>query len=158
MRLKFFAPVVLLVAGGLALSACSKPASAASSDNARSIAGTWTVTVHPNGQPSFQSTITYTSAGGVIEATSKPAPPGTAAMTGGIGTWTRAGDGHVSTHFLKYRFDTTGAYIGTTDVTEDELVDASGNSYTGNATTRLMDKTGKVLMSFTSTSDAVRMS
>jgi hypothetical protein len=158
MRIKFFAPVVLLVAGGLALSACSKPAVAATSDDARSITGTWTVTVHPNGQPAFQSTITFTTAGGVLEATSKAAPPGTTSMTGGIGSWTRAGAGHLSTHFLKYRFDNAGKYIGTTDITEDDLVDASGNSYTGNATTKLMDTNGTILQSFTSTSNGVRMS
>src|SRR5215472_2220623 len=128
MRLKFLAPTALLLIAGLAMAACSKPAVAATSDDARSITGTWTVTVHPNGQPSFQSTISYTSAGGVLEATSKSTPPGTASMTGGIGAWTRAGSGHFTTHFLKYRFDNTGKYIGTTDITEDDLVDASGNT------------------------------
>jgi hypothetical protein len=152
MRPRFFAPVLLLAAGALALTGCSKPAAAAATDDARSITGTWTVTVHPDGpQPSFQSTITFTSAGGVVENTSK------AVSSGGIGTWSRAGGGHFTTMFRKYRFDGTGTFIGTTEVTEDDLVDAGGNTYTGHATTKVIDAKGNVTMSFTSTAQAERM-
>src|SRR5215468_8567258 len=147
MRLRFFAPVLLLVAGAFAMSACSKPAVAATTDDARSITGTWTVTVHPDGQPMFESTITFTSAGGLVEATSK------AVSSGGIGTWTRAGGGHFTVTFRKYRFDGTGAFIGTTVISEDDLVDASGNTYTGHATTKVIDLKGNVIASFTSTAD-----
>jgi hypothetical protein len=150
--------MVLLALGGLAMTACSKPAAAAASDDERSITGTWTVTVHPTGQPSFQSTITFTSAGGMVEATSKPSMPAGGTMSGGIGTWTRTGGGHFTIHFLKYRFDSTGAFVGTTVITEDDLVDASGNTYTGSATTKVIAANGTVLQSFPSMSDAVRMS
>jgi hypothetical protein len=108
-------------------------------------------TVHPNGQPSFQSTITFTSAGGLVEATSK------AVSSGGIGTWTRAGGGHFSITFRKYRFDPTGTFIGTTDISEDDLVDADGTTYTGHATTKVIDAKGTVIATFTSTAEAERM-
>jgi hypothetical protein len=151
MRLRFFAPVLLLVAGAFAMSACSKPAAAAVSDDARSITGTWTVTVHPDGQPTFQSTITFTSAGGVVEATSK------AVSSGGIGAWTRTGGGHFTISFRKYRFDSTGTFVGTTVISEDDLVDAAGTTYTGHATTKVIDAKGNVIASFTSTAEAERM-
>jgi hypothetical protein len=151
MRLKFFAAVPLLV-GALAMSACSTPAAAATSDDARSITGTWTVTVHPDGQPSFQSTITFTSAGGLVEATSK------AVSSAGVGTWTRAGGGHFTITFRKYRFDGTGTFIGTTVISEDDLVDAGGTTYTGHATTKIIDAKGTVVTTFTSTAEAQRMS
>ena len=154
MRLGFFASVLLLVAGAFAMGACSRPAAAAAaSEDARSITGTWTVTVHPDGpQPSFQSTITFTSAGGLVEATSK------AVSSAGIGTWTRTGGGHFSITFRKYRFDGTGTFVGTTVITEDDLVDASGATYTGHATTKVIDAKGTVLTTFTSTAEAERMS
>src|SRR5262245_37786085 len=98
MRVKVLIAGVLLAGAAFAAGGCSTPAAA--SDTARSITGTWTVTVDPDGPPpAFQSTITFTSAGGVVEATSK------AVASGGIGAWTRAGDGTFDVTFRKYRFD-----------------------------------------------------
>jgi hypothetical protein len=152
MRTKNLAPAMLLIGAAL-VAGCSAAAVAAQPNtNSRTIAGTWTVTVTPDGaQPAFQSTITYTAAGGLVEATSK------APSSAGIGTWTREGGGHFAISFIKYRFDGTGAFIGTTAVTENDVIDPHGNSYSGRATTKVLDAHGAVLMSFTSTSHAERV-
>jgi hypothetical protein len=151
---KVFTATALLAGFALASSGCSTAATAAAaSDNARSITGTWTVTVQPStsSAPSFQSTITFTTAGGVVEATSKRV------SSGGIGAWTRTGDGHFSVTFRKYLFDPNGNFSGTAVIVEDDVVDPSGSSYSGHATTNQFDKNGNPAGSFTSTSQAQRM-
>ncbi|HEU0241080.1 MAG TPA: hypothetical protein VH496_14440 [Mycobacterium sp.] len=153
MRTKNLAAAMLLTGAALVAGGCSAAAAAAQPHtDSRSITGTWTVTVKPDGaQPAFQSTITYTTAGGLVEATSK------APSSAGVGIWTREGSGHFAISFIKYRFDGTGAYIGTTVVTENDVVDPHGDSYSGRATTKVIDASGTVLMSFTSTSHAERV-
>jgi len=79
-------------------------------------------------------------------------------MSGGIGAWTKASNGHFVVTFRKYRFDATGAYVGSTVINEDDVVAAGGQSYDGTATTKLLDPSGAVVNTFTSTSHAVRMS
>jgi hypothetical protein len=151
---KVFAVTALLAGVALAGSGCSTAATAAAaSDNSRSITGTWTVTVQPAvpSTPSFQSTITFTSAGGVVEATSKRV------SSGGIGAWTRTGDGHFSVTFRKYLFDANGNFSGSAVIAEDDVVDPNGTSYSGHATTNQFDKNGNATGSFTSTSQAQRM-
>jgi hypothetical protein len=151
MRGKVFTVATLFAGCALATSGCSTSASA-TPDRERSIAGTWTVTVDPDGAPRFQSTITFTNAGGVVESTNK------AVSSAGVGVWTKAGDGDFKVTFRKYRFNATGAFIGTTVIVEDDVLDASGASYTGHATTKLLDVNGAVQTSFTSTAHADRMS
>jgi hypothetical protein len=152
MRAKNLALAALLAGSAALMVGCSSAASAAATGNPVSIDGTWTVTVHPsNSQPSFESTITFTNAGGVVEATSK------GPMSGGIGVWSRASNGHFTVMFRKYRFDATGAYVGSTVINEDDVVAAGGQSYDGQATTNLLSPSGAVVSSFTSTSHAVRM-
>jgi len=152
---KVFAATALLAGVALAGSGCSTAATAAAaSDSSRSITGTWTVTVQPGipSTPSFQSTITFTSAGGVVEATSKRV------SSGGIGAWTRTGNGQFSVTFRKYLFDANGNFSGTAVIAEDDVVDPNGTSYSGHATTKQFDKNGQPTGSFTSTSQAERMS
>jgi hypothetical protein len=79
-------------------------------------------------------------------------------MSGGIGVWSKGSNGHFVVMFRKYRFDATGTYVGSTVINEDDVVAAGGQSYDGQATTKLLDPNGAVIASFTSTSHAARMS
>lgn len=148
---------VLLVGCGSHPSAAqsTRKAAALASEHAQ-IVGTWVVTVTPStpGGP-FQSTIAFTSSGAVIEATSKPFTAPTTDTSEGLGVWETDGDS-VHMTFQKYRFSSTGTYIGRTVVVETETLRGE-NAYTGHAVTTVYNPSGNVLMSFSSTSSAVRM-
>jgi len=119
----------------------------------RSLAGTWTVTVDPDGaQPPFVSTIAYGSAGEVVEATSR------ATASAGIGSWKRLGDGRFAIRFLKYRFTPGGTFEGTTEISEVTEVAPGGGSYTGRATSTVRNAAGAVVASFQSSSSGERWS
>ena len=115
-----------------------------------SLLGTWQVTVVPNGQPSFESTISYNGAHTMAEATDK------GPMSGGLGAWVETGRSHYRTTFQKYRFDSTGTYIGKTVVAERIHVTGPA-SYSTTATTQIVDPTGHVMSTFTSTATAERI-
>jgi hypothetical protein len=150
MRGKILAAAAVLVTG--AVVAAGFAVSAEADDNARSVAGTWTVTVDPDGPPPpFQSTIAFMNGGSLVEATSK------VPSSAGVGTWSHGSNGQFSMTFVKYRFDGTGAFIGTTVVEETGVVDAGGDAYNGHATTRILNASGGVVTTFTSATHMERM-
>jgi hypothetical protein len=115
------------------------------------LVGTWRVEVTPPApQPSFESTIAYSRGHTMAEATDK------GPMSGGLGAWVRISPSHYKTTFQKYRFDSTGAYIGRTVVTEKIHV-TSASKYATSAVTQIIDPAGTVLSTFTSNATASRI-
>lgn len=119
--------------------------------------GTWQVTVDPqpapNGTdaPPFESTLAYNGGHTVSEATSRAG-----GSSAGVGAWTQTGPSRYAMTFQKYRFDSTGAYIGKTIVTEE--IEVTGpTTYESTATTKVVDAAGTVVATFASQAEAVRL-
>ncbi|MBV8195598.1 MAG: hypothetical protein JOY80_08730 [Candidatus Dormibacteraeota bacterium] len=149
--------------GALLLAACGSPSPSAGSGSSPvliagpgNIVGTWIDTVTPNapGGP-FQSTLVFTNSGAVIEATSKAFAAPTTDISAGLGVWQPSGH-TVEMTFHKYRFNSSGQYIGTTVIIETDTLQ-SADAYSGKATTSIEDTLGHVLTSFTSTTSGQRM-
>lgn len=125
----------------------------ANADAARRTAGThalegvWVVTVDqaptPAGDPPpFESTLSYDDAHVVNEITSR--------MTGvsaGLGSWQRTGPASFATTWHKYRFDSSGAYIGKT-VVREAITMQDADSYTAHAVVSVVNPVGGVVASF----------
>ena len=122
-------------------------------DRGRQLAGTWRVTVQPDGAPAaaaFDSTLVYTSTGSVVETTSR------APSSAGLGVWDRRGAGRFEVVVEKYRFEGT-AFAGRTVVSERSQLTPDGSRYTGRAVTTVLDASGRVLRTFASTATGVRL-
>ena len=132
--------VATMVLGGAVLTGTT----GAQASSGRQLAGTWAVTVDPDGDavPAFTSTIVYTATGSVIETTMNRPP---SAVSTGLGTWERLGDGRFATTHSKYRWNGT-TYAGTVLVNEVSEVAPDGQSYTARATTLFLDKDGNQVM------------
>ena len=121
-------------------------------DRGRQLAGTWEVIVQPDGAPAsaaFSSMFVYTSTGSVVETTSR------APSSAGLGTWDRRGAGRYEVVVEKYRFDGP-AFVGRTVIEEAQQLSPDGSRYTGRAVTTVLDASGRVLRTFTSTATGVR--
>ena len=127
----------------------------AQAQSGRQLPGTWAVSVQPDGAPTgFTSTIVYTATGSSVETTMNRPP---SAVSTGLGTWDRIGDGRYSVTHRKYRWDSTG-YLGTVVVEEVVEVAPDGDSYTARATTTVLDRAGnQVGPAMTSTVTAERL-
>lgn len=140
------------VALGAALVAGQEGASAGPG---RQLAGTWAVSVDPDGEmpPAFRSTILYTDSGSLVETTMNRPPEN---VTAGLGTWERLGDGRFAVTLTKYRF-VDGEFVGTVLVEETAELAADGDSYVARATTTLLTPSGGVERSFSSVVTAERV-
>jgi hypothetical protein len=119
----------------------------------RQLAGTWRVTVQPDGAPTaaaFDSTLVYTSTGSVVETTSR------APSSAGLGVWDRLGAGRFEVVVEKYRFE-GAVFAGRTVVSERSQLTPDGSRYTGRAVTTVLDASGRVLRTFASTATGVRL-
>ena len=120
-----------------------------------SLKGSWVVTIDPDvappaAPPPFESTIAYGAGHTVVEATAR------APMSAGVGSWKQIGKSRYETTFQKYRFDSTGTYIGKTVI--DEKVHLTGpTTYSSHSTTQIIDSTGTVSSQFTAHSTAKRL-
>lgn len=120
-----------------------------------SITGTWKVTVelepNPSGdQPPFESILSFDKARTVSETTSR------APSSAGLGAWQRVGESTFRFVVEKYRFDSTGAYVGKTVITE--RVQLTGpDSYVGSAHVKVLTPGNVVVAQFGSESRGVRM-
>lgn len=154
-----FRPKTTAAVAGLALlSAGITQSSAGAEENtmpARSLQGTWVVTVDPSATPAgdpppFESTLAYLDDHVVTEITSR------APSSAGLGGWRKVGGSTYRSTFLKYRFDGTGAYVGKTVVTE--TIQLTGKeTYTARALTKIINPAGVVVAQFESEASAVRM-
>lgn len=132
--------VATMVLGGAVLAGTT----GAQADSGRQLTGTWAVTIDPDGDavPSFTATVVYTSTGSVVETTMNRPP---SAVSTGLGTWERLGDGRFATRLSKYRWNGT-TYAGTALVNEVSEVAPGGDRYTARATTLFLDKDGNQAM------------
>ena len=122
-------------------------------DGGRQLAGTWKVTVQPDGAPAhaaFESLLVYTSTGSVVETTSR------APSSAGLGVWDRRGAGRYSVVVEKYRFE-GAVFVGRTVISETSQLAPDGSRYTGRAVTTVLDASGQVLRTFASTATGVRL-
>ena len=136
----------------LALHGTVPSGAAQAHDQGRQLAGTWKVTVQPDGAPAsaaFESLLVYTSTGSVVETTSR------APSSAGLGVWDHRGAGRYEVVVEKYRFE-GAAYVGRTVVRETSQLAPGGARYTGRAVTTLLDASGQVVRSFGSTATGVR--
>lgn len=120
------------------------------------LTGTWQVSVDPlpapNGTdaPAFESTLAFSRGRTVTEATSR------APSSSGLGAWQRTGRSTYAMTFQKYRFDSTGAYIGKTVIVESIKV-TGPSTYESTATTRVVDASGATVAQFGSEAEGVRL-
>lgn len=120
------------------------------------LVGVWKVTVDqaatPAGDPPpFESTLSYDEGHVVNEITSR--------MTGvsaGLGTWQRTGPSSFATTWHKYRFDSSGAYVGTT-VVREAITIQDADSYTAHAVVNVVNPAGGVVASFETEAVGSRM-
>lgn len=136
----------------LALQGVVPSGAAQAHDRGRQLAGTWKVTVQPDGAPAsaaFDSMLVYTSTGSVVETTSR------APSSAGLGVWDRRGAGRYSVVVEKYRFE-GATYVGRTVIEETSRLAPDGARYTGRAVTTVLDASGQVLRTFGSTATGVR--
>lgn len=128
--------VTAMVLGGAVLAGTT----GAQASSGRQLSGTWAVTVLPDGAPQpFSSTIVYTATGSVVETTMNRPP---SAISTGLGTWQRLGDGQYEVTHRKYRWSPNG-FLGTVVVREVSEVAPDGRSYTARATTTFFRPDGQ---------------
>lgn len=108
MRLRIILPALALVAT-LALPSATSAHQGRSHEHghggSQQILGTWSVTVTPDGQPSFQALVTLHAGGGLTETESDA--PGT-----GLGAWEQVGHNQYQFAFETFIFTATGAPNG----------------------------------------------
>jgi hypothetical protein len=159
---RHLAPVALLLgvvlAAGLLMSTTS---SAGIADTARDnpLRGTWIVTVQlgaPPGQqapPPFESTIAYTAGGSVVEQTSRHGLD-----AGGLGVWERTGPSTYVSKIQKYRFDSSGVYLGKVVITETIEVTSRSSYRTTSSVSDIYNAAGTLVAHLdNATVTAVRM-
>ncbi len=147
---RFYAVVVLALAGGLILPLGRGTLAHSDESEEARLQGTWhvTVTLHncQTGAPlvSFPSLLTFASGHTLIEVTSSPAfLPGQ--RTPGLGTWSHT-NGHVfsatSDAFILFASVTTppGFRRGVQRITQ--TIDVNGDSFTANASNQFFDTNG----------------
>lgn len=121
------------------------------------IVGTWLDTVTPTKGPvlPFLSTLVFTASGAVIEATSKSNVAPTAYVSEGLGVW-KGEERTFKMTFQKYLFNSSGVWIGRTVIVETDTLQGD-NAYTGQAVTTIYNTADVVMISFPSTTAALRM-
>ena len=146
--------VTVMVLGGAVLAGSTS----ATASSGRQLAGTWAVSVDPDGdaRPPFTSTLVYTATGSVVETTMNRPP---SMISTGLGTWERLGDGRYEVTHRKYRWSSSG-FLGTVVVHEVSEVAPDGDSYTSRATATFLGPDGRpdpALQPFSSTVTAERL-
>lgn len=75
----------------------------------------------------------------------------------GLGLWHSLGQQHYTATFEFFRFDATGAYLGTQMVSRDIQLDRAGNSFTSTIAFTSYDPNGAVVASGCGTETSVRV-
>ena len=144
---------VVLLGGGMALALPAQALGSSGNPQNLRLAGTWQVTVDPGapgGGDAFESTLSYSGAGQVMESTSRDAN-----ATSGLGSWEQVDRTTFRMMFQKYVF-ANGAYVSKVLIRETvTLVD--GDTYHGEAVTTIMNAAGTTVATIPSTTTASRL-
>jgi hypothetical protein len=132
--------VLIALTAMIATGAISASAGKQSSGN--QLAGSWAVSVDRPPLPPLQSLQTFTGAGSVVETANTVGVRGP-----GHGTWQHTGGRTYATTHWFFRFDPTGAYIGTQQINHNLELAPDGESFTGVAISTLRDPAGNVVAS-----------
>lgn len=143
---------VLLVAALAALAvpsaAAARPAKAHHRDHTPArVVGTWSVSVTPDGAPTFSALVTFTKGGGLIETASDA--PGT-----GQGAWRRIGPNRFALAFQTFIFTPTGDPGG--HVVVRSVVTLTNNTLSGPFKFDVFDPAGNTVQSGSGTTTATR--
>ncbi len=126
--------------------------------NPRNIEGTWnaqvTIRVCATGAPivTFQAMSVY-ARGGTYHDTNATNP---ALRSSGFGTWEHRGGNRYSFAFRFFRFDASGANIGSTVVRHTVTLDLSANAGSSAGSADFLDPAGNLVMAGCSTATATR--
>lgn len=150
MRLRILLPALALVAT-LALPSATSARQTRSREHghrgSQQILGTWSATVTPDGQPSFQSLVTFEAGGGLTQTESDA--PGT-----GLGAWEQVGRDRYQFAFETFIFTNTGAPGG--HVIVRSLSTLSDGTLSGPFKFDVYDPSGNVVQSGSGTATATR--
>jgi hypothetical protein len=131
--------VLLALTALIATGAVSASAGAQSSGN--QVVGSWMVNVDRGPLPPLKSLQTFTSGGSLVETANTVGVRGP-----GHGTWQSFGGRmYASTHWF-FRFDATGAYLGTQQINHNLRLAPDGKSFVGVAISTLRDPAGNVVL------------
>jgi hypothetical protein len=150
MRLRILLPALALVAAFVLPSATSARQSRSHEHGHRGshqILGTWSATVTPDGQPSFQALLTIHAGGGLTETESDA--PGT-----GLGAWEQVGRHSYRFAIETFIFTATGASGG--HVIVRGLTTLKDGTLSGRFKFDVYDPSGNVVLSGSGTATATR--
>jgi len=121
--------------------------------SAPELEASWRVLVTPIGAPilPFLTYSTFGRGGTFLESTQPGQGPG-------HGVWRRTAGREFGVTFEKILFSPAGNFAGTLRVREAVRLNASGDSYTGDATAEAFDPSGHLLGSFCAKTQGTRMS
>jgi hypothetical protein len=135
------------IATSAALAATGGDHSRTSTPYGQQLNGTWTTTVQltdaPPGAPaSFNALDTFLPGGNLLVSSSAPNP---ALRTLAHGTWIRTGDHRFASTFVWFRFDPTGQYVGTQQVSRTMVLAKDGASFQASDIVEIVSPTGAVV-------------
>jgi hypothetical protein len=144
----------------IALAAAVARTQGKSQSPAKTMEGTWKVTVTPGPAPvprppTFEALVTYVPGGGLVESDNLGVP-GSIAGTG-QGAWAHAGARQFRITFTKYLFSTQGLSQGSGRITEKISLNAGGDEYTGQGEMEILSPAGGVTFTVLLTTHAVRV-
>jgi hypothetical protein len=127
--------VAMLFAGAIS-------ASGGKQSSGNQVVGSWAVNVDRSPLPPLKSLQTFTSGRSVIETANVVGIRGP-----GHGVWQHIGGRMYATTHWFFRFDSTGAFIGTQQINHNLRLAQDGDSFTGVAISTLRDPAGNVVAS-----------
>lgn len=105
------------------------------------VAGTWTVTVNRGPtQPALSSLQSFTRSGSVIETANTVGVRGPS-----HGSWKHLNNRLYASTIVFFRFDATGAFIGSQKIDRTLRLSQNGNSFTADSISQLLDPAGNVI-------------
>ncbi|MEP7089216.1 MAG: hypothetical protein ABI776_03830 [Nocardioidaceae bacterium] len=117
------------------------------SSNVHQLSGTWATSIRisdaPPGAPSaFNALDTFEPGGGLVVSSSAPQPT-TRSLAHGY--WAHAGHRTYTSTFVWFRFDTSGAYVGTQRVRRTMRLSHDGERFRGTDVISVMAPSGAVV-------------
>ena len=144
--------LMVLAALTVAFSLASAQTADENPSSARTIRGVWRTMVTPvdcvTGNPlapPFPGLFTFNQGGTMSDYGISPGQAQTPALRSpGHGLWHHEG-GNFSFTFIFYRYDSTGLFIGSQQITAALVLGASGNDFTTSSTIEIFDANGNLI-------------